>query len=275
MNYAKKFIQFAAVMAVLATRVNALDPKELSTQVMADVRIVLSSPTAKKALEAVQAQALADLFNRNRSHRALMVFYTQNPGIFAKWSHIYADFAQEILRTMSLGEILENFGITPSTLGVVTTTTQRSPESKADEEAKDVVITGIFQKGKNAITSLISFGIGSIVAIADMVRNQAQSLIKKDASNTAPTPEELLQLALRTALKKNLTLTELKALYAFSQTQAFEVIVEIAPTLQSKFLEILLSDAEIADKLMTYYRMAMSMTTANKELEQVVATAAA
>lgn len=233
--------------------------QQLSARALADMQSILQSPAAGKAVDAVRAQATRELYKK-KAHMVLINFYTNNRAIFSKWSNIYADFAQELLRTMSLGEILENFGINPSTLGVVANTQQRSVESKADEEAKDLVITGILQKGKNALTSLISFGIGSIISIVNMVQNQAQKLIK-DTSDANQNPEELLQLALRVALKKNLNLAQLKALHEFSQTAAFETLTIIAPGLQKLFLETLLEDPEIAEKLLTYYAMAMSMTT--------------
>lgn len=266
MNYAKKITQLFATLAMLATQAlvaNSDTPaslmqnknKELSSQVLADMQSILQSPAASNAISAVRAQAIRELFAR-KTHMVLINFYGNNQAIFSKWSNIYADFAQELLRTMPLGEILENFGLNPSTLGVVAHTTQhRSVESKEDEEAKDAAITGILQKGKSALTSLISFGIGSIVSVINLVQTQAQKLIK-DTSSTAQTPEELLQSALRIALKKNLNRAQLEALHTFAKTKAFECIVEIAPSLQALFLEELLTDPAIADKLMTYYVMA-------------------
>lgn len=286
MSYIQKIFQVAATFTILATQVVAESVdflsaslsdvsdvvelryteesttkqrnQQLTSQILADMQGILQSTAAAKAIAAVRAEATRELFNK-KAHMVLLKFYSAHGAIFSQFSQIYTVFIQELLRTMSLSEILENFGLNTSSLGISSKTTPlHAVDSQEDDAAKDAAITGILKKGKTALTSIISFGIGSIISVVNVVQEQAKKLINQ-SETTIQSPEEILQAALRVALKKNLTRAQLEALHAFSKTIAFEILVEIAPKLQALFLETLLSDEQTAAKLMAYYVMASNM----------------
>lgn len=244
MNKISKIGRFT-VLALLLTTANAFCRIPDQTQEVpaaspaASFSKILNGSAAQRAFGYVRARTFKHLAKSN-ALGSFTTFALNNGPLFAKWQVICSDFAQELTKTMPIEDILKNLGVTKATLTTVPVKTL--PDTPEDNAAKDSVITAILKNSKfNALASLLSMGIGYVTSFV-YTRSQVE--------NPEHSTECLMQSALRVSLKKNLTLAQLKALQAFSDTVAFAVIVDNFEELKTLFIEELINaDPSIVETL--------------------------
>ena len=225
-----------------------------------DVTKIMSSPAALKAYAEIQSLLFRKLQQTKvplKAPSALSCFINfvtkkENQALFAKWQSISADFAQEIINTMSIEDILANMGLTTEKIQPVCCAYQSADAAIAEDNAKNDVITKILNHSKGALTAIIaSLGLGWST-IAEYVGARA-----KRVEAVQMTDENPVQAALRKSLKKNLTLQELQALYTFSQTSAFNTIASSFEEVKKILLQVLSKEdprslAMLAERLQAF-----------------------
>lgn len=204
-----------------------------------DVSKIMTSPAASKAYAEIKMALFKKLQTTKMpvGKSALLDFInfvSKNQTLFDKWQSISADFAQEIIATMSIEDILANIGLTTETIQPVCRAYQSADAAIAEDKEKNDVITKILDHSKSALTGIIaSLGLGWST-IAEYVGTRA-----KHSEAVQATEEDPVQAALRKALKKNLTLPQLQSLFTFSQTPAFKTIASSFDEVKTIFLETL------------------------------------
>ncbi len=222
-----------------------------------DVTKIMTSPAASKAYAAIKMALFKKLQTTKMpvGKSALLDFInfvSKNQTLFDKWQSISADFAQEIIATMSIEDILANIGLTTETIQPVCRAYQSADAAIAEDKAKNAVITKILDHSKGALAGIIgSLGLG-LSTIAEYVGARAKRVEAVQAIDEDP-----VQAALRKSLKKNLTLQELQALYTFSQTSAFNTIASSFEEVKKILLQVLSKEdprslAMLAERLQAF-----------------------
>lgn len=214
-----------------------------------DMQKLFTSPTVQDTLKCLQIRVYQKLNPGGSKPARLKEFFgflsrPEARSTFSKWPHVCSDFIEELTKTMPVDDILEKFGLNQKDLSLPVAAAPLS-SSPAEEAAKDGIITTILKNSRlSALASLASFGIGYIASfiktkkITDKDKHQAET-------------EERMQSALRYALKRNLSLSELKYLQAFSLTEAFTVLVDNLEDFKLFFIETLTEkDPELLINLM-------------------------
>lgn len=222
-----------------------------------DVTKIMTSPAASKAYAAIKMALFKKLQTTKMpvGKSALLDFInfvSKNQTLFDKWQSISADFAQEIIATMSIEDILANIGLTTETIQPVCRAYQSADAAIAEDKAKNAVITKILDHSKGALAGIIgSLGLGWST-IAEYVGARA-----KQAEVVQMTDENPVQAALRKSLKKNLTLLELHSLFNFAQTPAFNAIASSFEEVKTILLQTLSKEdptslAMLAERLQAF-----------------------
>lgn len=193
------------------------------------IRTIINYPEVKKALGGLYRNATYKL-SLAKELNPFTIFCLKNNQIFERFPDIGMDFMEQVTETMPLESILSNFGLSQNQL---TTTkknkkyiAQDSPEVSA---AKDSVITALLRNAKlNTLANMLSMGIGYLAATIYASTNNPTS--------AQQTTEELLEKALRYALKNNLSHQELKNIEAFSCTKAFKILIDNFDNFKQDFL---------------------------------------
>lgn len=228
---------------------------QTNNSIIDDVTKIMSSPAAFKAYAKIKFVLLKKLQTTKMPRKEdsavfdFITFVSKNQAIFAKWQSISTDFAQEIINTMSIEDILNNIGLTKEMIEPAVC--QSAEAAIAEEKAKNDVITKILQHSAGALTGIItSLGIGWST-ITEYIGARAKNVEDLHSVNENP-----VQAALRKALKKNLTLPQLQALFVFSQTPAFNAIASSFDEVKTIFFQTLSEEdptslAKIAARLQT------------------------
>ena len=219
---------------------------------------IMSSPAALKAyikIKTLLFQKLQTTKMTGKNDSAVfdfINFVSKNQDLFAKWQSISADFAQEIINTMSIEDILANMGLTTQMIQPVCCAYQSADAAIAEDNAKNDVITKILHHSKGALTGIIaSLGLGWST-IAEYVGARA-----KRVEAVQMTDENPVQAALRKSLKKNLTLPQLYSLFNFAQTPAFNAIASSFEEVKTILLQTLSEEdptslAMLAERLQAF-----------------------
>ena len=219
---------------------------------------IMSSPAALKAyikIKTLLFQKLQTTKMTGKNDSAVfdfINFVSKNQDLFAKWQSISADFAQEIINTMSIEDILANMGLTTEKIQPVCCAYQSADAAIAEDNAKNDVITKILHHSKGALTGIIaSLGLGWST-IAEYVGARA-----KRVEAVQMTDENPVQAALRKSLKKNLTLPQLYSLFNFAQTPAFNAIASSFEEVKTILLQTLSEEdptslAMLAERLQAF-----------------------
>ncbi len=236
------FIALTVSLSTVEIFSNATVETTLSSP-MASLRKILTSPAAQKVFGRTRTLAYKKLADEKELGN-LVTFALSNGPLFAKWPAICSDFIEQLTQTMPVEDILNKIGLNKATI-TSEPASQLQIESAADIMAKDGVITAILKNSKlNALAGLISMGIGYV---SSFVYSRTPAV-----ENTELTTENLMQAALRTALKKNLKLTELKALQTFSNSKAFSILVDNFDTIKNLFItELIDEDPSVIETLYT------------------------